>query len=75
MAKRWSLQVASLEITGSAAMSDQSKQEAVTLSAKAYQALLDELEDLRIERVACDRIATVHASKLLSIEAMRARFR
>ena len=56
-------------------MTDQSKQEAVTLSAEAYQALLDELEDLRIERVACDRIVTVHASELLSLEAMRARFR
>lgn len=56
-------------------MSDQFKQEAVTLSAEAYQALLDELEDLRIERVACDRIATVHASELLSLETMRARFR
>lgn len=55
-------------------MTDQSKQEAVTLSAEAYQALLDELEDLRIERVACDRIATVHASELLSVEAMRTRF-
>lgn len=59
----------------SAAVSDQSKQEAVTLSAEAYQALLDELEDLRIERVACDRIATVQASELLSLETMRARFR
>ncbi|MNO01613.1 hypothetical protein D3C81_2218020 [compost metagenome] len=56
-------------------MSDQSKQEAVTLSAEALQTLLDELEDLRIERVACDRIATIHVSKLLSIEAMLARFR
>lgn len=56
-------------------MSDQSKQEAVTLSAEAYQALLDELEDLRIERVACDRLATVQASELLSVEALRARFR
>ncbi len=56
-------------------MSDQSKQEAITLSAEAYQALLDELEDLRIERIACDRIATVQPSKLLSIEDMRTRFR
>lgn len=56
-------------------MSDQSMQEAVTLRAEAYQSLLDELEDLRIERVACDRIATVHASELLSVEARRARFR
>ena len=56
-------------------MSNQSKQEAVTLSAEAYQALLDELEDLRIERVACDRLATVQASELLSVEALRARFR
>ncbi|MNR24360.1 hypothetical protein D3C85_1414340 [compost metagenome] len=75
MAKRWNLQVASRVPTGHAAMSDQPKQEAVTLSAEAYQALLDELEDLRIERVACDRIATVHASELLSLETMRARFR
>ena len=56
-------------------MPDQSKQEAINLSAEAYQALLDELEDLRIERVACDRIVTVHASELLSVEALRARFR
>lgn len=75
MAKRWSLQVASREPIGSAAMTDLPKQEAVTLSAEAYQALLDELEDLRIERVVCDRIATIRASKLLSIEEMRTRLR
>ncbi len=56
-------------------MTDLPKQEAVTLSAEAYQALLDELEDLRIERVVCDRIATIRASKLLSIEEMRTRLR
>ncbi|MCQ4322824.1 hypothetical protein [Stutzerimonas stutzeri] len=56
-------------------MSDQSKQETVTLSVQAYQKLLDELEDLRIERIACDRVGTVPVSELLSIEEMRTRFR
>ncbi|MNZ92274.1 hypothetical protein D3C78_1112940 [compost metagenome] len=56
-------------------MSDQAKQAAVTLGAEAYQDLLDELEDLRIERIACDRIGTVPVSELLSVETMRTRFR
>ncbi|HHX6570235.1 TPA: hypothetical protein ACVGJZ_004090 [Pseudomonas aeruginosa] len=55
-------------------MSDQSKQEAITLNTDDYQELLDKLEDLRIERIACDRIATLPISEFLSIESMRARF-
>ncbi|MCL6688950.1 type II toxin-antitoxin system Phd/YefM family antitoxin [Pseudomonas sp. R3.Fl] len=47
---------------------------AVILNVEAYQELLDELEDLRVERVARDRLDSFDASKAISHEDMVARF-
>lgn len=47
---------------------------AVLLPADRYEALMDELDDLRIGAVAAERIATFDRSKAVSHEEMMARF-
>ncbi len=47
---------------------------AVIINVQAYQELLDELDDLRIERIARDRLITFDENKALSHEDMMARF-
>lgn len=47
---------------------------AVLLAADRYEALMDELEDLRIGSIAVERIATFDRSKAISHEEMLARF-
>ncbi|MDF3933542.1 type II toxin-antitoxin system Phd/YefM family antitoxin [Pseudomonas citronellolis] len=47
---------------------------AVILNVEAYQELLDELEDLRVERVARDRLDSFERDKAISHEDMVARF-
>ncbi len=47
---------------------------AVMLTAERYEALLDELEDLRIEAVARERLETFDPAKAISHEDMLARF-
>lgn len=47
---------------------------AVILNVQAYQEMLDELEDLRVEATARDRVARFDEGDALSHEAMRARF-
>ncbi len=46
---------------------------AVMLTAERYEALLDELEDLRIEAVARERLETFDPAKAISHEDMLAR--
>ncbi|MCU9948986.1 type II toxin-antitoxin system Phd/YefM family antitoxin [Pseudomonas solani] len=47
---------------------------AVLMGVATYQALQDELEDLRAERLAIERLATLDETKTLSLEDMEARF-
>ena len=47
---------------------------AVMLSTERYEALMTELEDLRVEALARDRLASLKAVKLVSHEDMTARF-
>ena len=46
----------------------------VLLSVDAYQALQDELEDLRSERLAIERLPGIDSDATLSLEEMNARF-
>ncbi len=47
---------------------------AVMLSAARYESLLDELEDLRIEAIARDRLTSFDPAKAITHEEMLARF-
>jgi len=47
---------------------------AVMLSTAHYESLMDELEDLRIEAIARDRLASIKQAKLISHEDMLKRF-
>ncbi|WP_416423522.1 type II toxin-antitoxin system Phd/YefM family antitoxin [Pseudomonas sp. App30] len=47
---------------------------AVILNVQAYQDMQDELENLRIEAAARDRLATFDAAKVISHSDMRARY-
>lgn len=47
---------------------------AVLMGIDAYQALRDELEDLRAERLAMERITSLDETRTLSLEEMEARF-
>lgn len=44
------------------------------MNVQAYQDLVDELEDLRIEAVARDRLTTYEADQAISHEDMRSLF-
>ena len=48
---------------------------AVLMGIEAFQAMQDELEDLRIEMLASERLSSLDDSKLVSLEEMEARFR
>ncbi|HLD65782.1 MAG TPA: type II toxin-antitoxin system Phd/YefM family antitoxin [Pseudomonas sp.] len=47
---------------------------AVLVGVEAYQALQDELEDLRAERRAIERLATLDEDNTVSLDDMEARF-
>lgn len=47
---------------------------AVLLSVDAYQALQDELEDLRSERLAIERLPGIDSDVTVNLEEMNARF-
>ena len=47
---------------------------AVLVGVSAYQALQDELEDLRAERLAIERLSTLDEKNTVSLEDMEARF-
>ena len=47
---------------------------AVLVGVQAYQALQDELEDLRSELLAIERLRSLDETKTLSLEDMEARF-
>ncbi|QEM82721.1 type II toxin-antitoxin system Phd/YefM family antitoxin [Halomonas binhaiensis] len=47
---------------------------AVLMNVQAYQDMIDELEDLRIEAVSRDRLATYESEPAISHEDMRALF-
>lgn len=47
---------------------------AVLMSVDAYQTLQDELEDLRADRLAIDRLSTLNEKNTVSLEEMEARF-
>ncbi|MEK1939752.1 MAG: type II toxin-antitoxin system Phd/YefM family antitoxin [Pseudomonas sp.] len=47
---------------------------AVLVGVDAYQAMRDELEDLRAELLAIERIASLDTSTTVSLEDMEARF-
>lgn len=47
---------------------------AVIVNVDAYQEMLDELEDLRIEAIAHERISTFDKSKAISLSDMKARY-
>ena len=47
---------------------------AVLLSSERYEALMDELEDLRIDAIAVERIATFDPAKAITHEGMLAQF-
>lgn len=47
---------------------------AVLMSVDAYQAMQDEIEDLRAELLAIERLATLDATTTVSLEDMEARF-
>jgi antitoxin StbD len=49
------------------------KPTAVMLPTERYEALMEELEDLRIEAVARERLASIDMSKLISHDEMLAR--
>jgi len=48
---------------------------AVLMNVHAYQELIDELEDLRIEAIARDRLASYQADQAISHDAMRLLFK
>ncbi|WP_201199331.1 type II toxin-antitoxin system Phd/YefM family antitoxin [Pseudomonas sp. S37] len=48
---------------------------AVLVGVEAYQALQDELEDLRAELLAIERMATLDDKTTVSLEDMEARFK
>ncbi|MFJ4457037.1 type II toxin-antitoxin system Phd/YefM family antitoxin [Pseudomonas sp. NPDC089407] len=48
---------------------------AVLVGVEAYQALQDELEDLRAELLAIERLATLDDKTTVSLEDMEARFK
>ena len=48
---------------------------AVLMGIEAFQAMQDELEDLRTEMLASERLSSLDDSKLVSLEEMEARFR
>ncbi|MCD5971533.1 type II toxin-antitoxin system Phd/YefM family antitoxin [Pseudomonas quasicaspiana] len=48
---------------------------AVLIGVDAYQALQDELEDLRAERLAIERLPTLNDQNTVSLEDMEARFK
>lgn len=48
---------------------------AVLMGVQAYQALQDELDDLRAERLAGERLLTLKEENTVSFEDMEARFR
>lgn len=47
---------------------------AVLMSVDTYQAMQDEIEDLRAELLAIERLATLDATTTVSLEDMEARF-
>lgn len=47
---------------------------AVLLSSDRYEALMDELEDLRIDAIAVERVTTFDPAKAITHEEMLARF-
>lgn len=47
---------------------------AVLMNVQAYQDLVDELEDLRIEAISRDRLASYQADQAISHDAMRLLF-
>ena len=47
---------------------------AVLLSSDRYEALMDELEDLRIDAIAAERMATFDPAKAITHEEMLTRF-
>nr|WP_300311412.1 hypothetical protein [Halomonas sp.] len=47
---------------------------AVLMNVQAYQDMIDELEDLRIEAVSRDRLATYESEQAISHDDMRALF-
>ncbi|RRV40872.1 type II toxin-antitoxin system Phd/YefM family antitoxin [Pseudomonas sp. o96-267] len=47
---------------------------AVLVGVDAYQSLQDELEDLRAERLAIERLSTLDEQNTVSLEDMEARF-
>ena len=47
---------------------------AVLVSVEAYQALQDELKDLRAERLAIERLTTLNENNTMSLADMEARF-
>lgn len=47
---------------------------AVIVNVDAYQEMLDELEDLRIDAIARDRLGTFEKSKAISLSAMKERY-
>jgi antitoxin StbD len=47
---------------------------AVMMNVQAYQDLLDELEDLRIEAISRDRVASYQADQAISHDTMRSLF-
>ena len=47
---------------------------AVLLPADRYEALMDELEDLRIDAIAAERAATFDPAKVITLEQMEAQF-
>lgn len=48
---------------------------AVLVGIEAFQTMQDELEDLRTERLAAERLLSLKTSELVSLEDMEARFR
>ena len=48
---------------------------AVLMGIEAFQAMRDELEDLRADMLAAERLSSLDESKLVSLEDMEARFR
>ena len=53
---------------------DDDEPAAVLLCVKVYQALQDELEDLRSERLAIERLPGIDSDATLNLEEMNARF-
>jgi len=47
---------------------------AVIVNVDAYQEMLDELDDLRIDAIARDRLGTFEKSKAISLSAMKERY-